>query len=80
MDKVVSILMYMACNCCGRHIFDLNPESVSKMTFKSIEKKVSQYAIPLFPARFIDGWEKLGRGHPRLFTPLAFELTYLARK
>ena len=48
--------------------------------FSGIEKTVSQYAIPLFPARFIDAWERWGRRWPRLFSPLAFELTYFGRK
>ena len=48
--------------------------------FTDIEKNVSQYAIPVFPTRFVDAWERWGRKHPRLFSPLAFELTYFGRK
>jgi len=48
--------------------------------FCGIEKKVSQYAIPVFPARFVDAWERWGRKFPRLFSPLAFELTYFGKK
>jgi SAM-dependent methyltransferase/uncharacterized protein YbaR (Trm112 family) len=48
--------------------------------FREIEKKVSQYAIPVFSTRLVDAWERWGRRWPRAFTPTAFELTYFGRK
>lgn len=56
-----------------------SPEVIRAMKdagFADVEREASQYAIPVFPARVVDAWERSGRKYPRVFTPIAFEFTY----
>jgi SAM-dependent methyltransferase/uncharacterized protein YbaR (Trm112 family) len=52
---------------------------MQKAGYKDLASEVSQYAIPVFPSRVVNGWERWGRRFPKIFRPFAFELTYLGR-